>query len=217
MSMAQPGEIAPATASHHVIAQLATGGFLLLAGALFAAPFLLNAGASGNDVFITNSALAPLISLVGSVLYLLALRRLGLPIALMLALLIVNLAVLTSWLWLPQLPDPGVGLAIGVLALLPVILLVDAALLFLISALVAARHRQWTSWRWGVLLAVAACAALAVIYYFCGGQYLAFGETSSSLPPYLNAVVLLATVGIAVALYLLCWLWSHAQETQPVG
>jgi hypothetical protein len=217
MSIAQPGGIAPATASHHVIAQLATGGFLLLAGTLFAAPLLLDPRAGGNDVFGANQVLAPLISLLGSVLYVLALRRLGLPIALMLTLLIVNLAVLTSWLWLPQLPDPGVGLAIGVLALLPVILLVDAALLFLIGALVAARHRQWISWRWGVLLAAAAGAALAVIYYFFGGQYLAFGETSSSLPPYLNAGVLLATVAIALALYLLCWLWSHAQETQAVG
>ena len=77
MSVAQPGGIAPGTASHHVIAQLAAGGFLLLAGALFAAPFLLDPRAGGNDVFGTNQVLAPLISLLGSVLYVLALRRLG--------------------------------------------------------------------------------------------------------------------------------------------
>ncbi len=145
MSVAQPGGIAPGTASHHVIAQLATGGFLLLAGALFAAPFLLDPRAGGNDVFGTNQVLAPLISLLGSVLYVLALRRLGLAVALMLTLLVVHVAGLTSWLWLPQIPNLGVVLAIRVPGWLPVILPVDAALLFLIGTLVTARHRQRTS------------------------------------------------------------------------
>src|SRR5262245_49929138 len=69
MSIAQPGGIAP---SRHAVAQFATGGSLLIAGALFAAPFLLNGRALENDVFLSNLFLAPLISLLGSLLYLLA-------------------------------------------------------------------------------------------------------------------------------------------------
>jgi hypothetical protein len=211
MSIAQPGGIAPAVPSRHTVAQLATGGFLLLAGALFAAPFLLNDRAQGNDVFLTNLFLAPLISLVGSLLYILALRRLGLSIPLVLILILVNLAVLTSWLWLPQVTSQGVALAEGVFAALPVILLVDAALLFLVGALVAGARGQWGAWSQGLVLALVASVALTVIYYFFGGQYLAFGETSSSLPPYLNATALIATVALAVVVYLLGWRWGRAQ------
>jgi hypothetical protein len=211
MSIAQPGGIAPATPSRHAIAQLATGGFLLLAGALFAAPFLLNSGAQGNDVFLTNLFLAPLIALLGGLLYILALRRLGLSVVLVLILIAVNLAALTSWLWLPQVTSNGVALAIGVLASLPVILLVDAALLFLLGALVAWTHGQWDAWTWGILLALVTGGALAVVYSFFGGQYLAFGEKTSSLPPYLNGVTLGATGALAALAYLLGWRWSRPQ------
>ena len=86
----------PAALSRHVVAQLTTGGFLLFAGALFSAPFLLSSGASGNDVFLTNLFLAPLISLLGGLLYILALRRLGLSFALMLILIAINVTTLTQ-------------------------------------------------------------------------------------------------------------------------
>jgi hypothetical protein len=208
MSIAQPGGIAPAAPSRHAVAQLATGGFLLLAGALFATPFLLNSSATGNDVFLTNLFLAPLISLLGSLLYILALRRLGLSIALILLLIALNLAALTSWLWLPQVASNGVDLAIGVLASLPVILLVDAALLFLIGALVARTHGQWDAWTRGILLALVTGGALAVVYSFFGGRYLAEGETTSRLPPYLNGVTLGATATLAALAYLLGWRWG---------
>jgi hypothetical protein len=208
MSVAQPGGIAPATPSRHVVAQLATGGFLLLAGALFAVPFLLNSRATGNDVFMANLFLAPLISLAGSLLYLLALRRLGLSFALMLILIAINLATLTSWLWLPQVASNGVDLALGVLASLPVSLLVDAALLFLIGALIARTHGQLDAWTRSMLLALVTSGALAVIYSFFGGRYLAEGETTSSLPPYLNEVTLGATAALAALAYVLGWRWG---------
>jgi hypothetical protein len=210
MTIAQQGAAAR-SASPHILAQLATGGFLLLAGALFAAPFLLNAGATGNDVFLINLFLAPLISLLGSLLYILALRHLGLSVALMLILIAVNLAALTSWLWLPQVTRNGVALAIGVLASLPVILLVDAALLFLIGALLAGTHGQWDAWTRGILLALVTGSALAVVDSFFGGQYLAEGEKTSSLPPYLNATALIATAALAALAYLLGWRWGRAQ------
>jgi hypothetical protein len=211
MSIAQPGGIASAIPSRHAVAQLATGGFLLFAGALFAAPFLLSAGASGNDVFLTNLFLAPLISLLGSLLYILALRRLGLSTGPAITLLAANLAVLTSWLWLPQVTAQGVNLAEGVLAWLPVILLVDAALLLLVGALVARARVHWDAWTRGTLLALAAGGALALVYSFFGGQYLAFGETTSRLPPYLNATALIATLVLALVVYLLGWRLGRAQ------
>ncbi len=198
MSIAQPGGIASAIPPRHVLAQLATGGFLLLAGALFAAPFLLNPRAQENDVFLTNLFLAPLLSLLGNLLYLIALRRLGLSLPLLLALVALNLVAITSWLWLPPLTPQGIPLTAVMIA-------VDAVLLFVIGALVAAAHGLRSVWAQGILLAIAAGASLAVIYGFFGGQYLAFGETTSSLPPYVNITALLAAAGIAIMVYLLGW------------
>lgn len=208
MSIAQPGASAQ-TVARHAVALLACGGFLLLAGALFATPFLLSSRAQENDVFLVNLFLAPLISLLGGLLSLIALRRLGLSIVLMIALLTLDLAILTSWLWLPQVSSNGVGLAIGVLGLLPVILLVDVALLLIVGALVAGVHRQWNAWTQGMALALVTSSALAVVYSFFGGRYLAFGETSSSLPPYLNALTLIATAALAIMAYLFGWLWGR--------
>jgi hypothetical protein len=210
MSIAQQGG-AVRSASPHAVAQLAVGGFLLLAGALFATPFLLNSRAQENEVFLINLFLAPLISLLGSLLYILAMRRLGLSVLLTIVLLALNLATLTSWLWLPQVASNGVVLAIGILGVLPVMLLVDAALLFLIGALVAWTQRQWDAWTRGMLLALVAGSALAVVYSFFGGHYLAVGEKTSSLPPYLNATALIAAVALAALAYLLGWRWGRAQ------
>jgi hypothetical protein len=204
MSIAQPSGIAPATPSRHTLAQLATGGFLLLAGALFSAPFLLNGRAQENDVFFTNLFLAPLISLLGSILYLIALRGFGLSIAWLLALLVINVAALTGWLWLPQFTSQSISLV-------AVILAADAILLFSVGALLAAARGLAGPWALGLLLALLASAALAAIYYFFGGQYLAAGESSSSLPPYLNTITLAATAVLAVLTYLVGWLWGRAR------
>jgi hypothetical protein len=183
---------------------------LLLAGALFELPFLLDGRAGGNDVFLINLLLSPFITLLGGLLYILALRRLGLSLGLMSLLLVLNLALLTSWLWLPQVTPQGVALAIAVLGGIPGILLLDAALLFAVGALVATRHAQRGVWTRAALLAITAGALLAVIYYFFGGSFLAYGETSRSLPPYLNGVVLEATLALTIVVYLLVWLWGIA-------
>jgi hypothetical protein len=204
MSIAQPGGIAPAALSRHTVAQLASGGSLLLAGALFATPFLLNTRAQENDVFFTNLFLAPLISLLGSLLYLFALRRLGLSILPLLALLIINLAALTGWLWIPISTPQRFALIAALLA-------ADAVLLVIVGALVAGMRRQWGAWALATLLALLASAALAVIYLFFGGQYLAFGETASSLPPYLNITALLAAVGLAIVVYMFGWFGSRVR------
>jgi hypothetical protein len=204
MSVAQPGGIAPATPSRHALAQLATGGFLLLAGALFAAPFLLNSRAQENDVFFTNLFLAPLIALLGGVLYLIALRGFGLSNAWLVALLVINVAALTGWLWLPQFTSQGISLVSMMLA-------ADAILLFSVGALLAGARGLVGPWALGLILALVFGAALAAIYYFFGGQYLAAGETSSSLPPYLNAIALVATAVLAVLTYLLGWLWGRVR------
>jgi hypothetical protein len=203
MSIAQEGASAQ-TAPRHVVALLASGGFLLLAGALFATPFLLSSRAQENDVFLTNLFLAPLISLLGSPLYIFALRRMGLSIMFMLALLLVYLAVLTTWFWFPPLSAHGIS-AVGP------ILAADAALLFIAGALVAGTHRQWNAWTQGMALALVTSSALAVVYSFFGGRYLAFGETSSSLPPYLNAVTLITTAAFAVLAYVLGWRWGRSR------
>jgi hypothetical protein len=210
MSIARQGGAARSV-SPHAVAQLAAGGFLLLSGSLFAAPFLLNGRVQENDAFLNNLFLAPLIALLGSLLYILALRRLGFSLILTIALLILNLAALTSWLWLPQVTNRGVALAEGTLAWLPVILLVDTALLSLSGALVAWTQQSWDAWTRGMLLALVTGSALTVVYSFFGGQYLAFGEKTSSLPPYLNTTTLIASAALAALAYLLGWRWSRAQ------
>jgi hypothetical protein len=204
MSIAQPGGIAPAATSRHAVALLATGGFLLLAGALFATPFLLNTGVQQNDVFLTNLFLAPLFSLLGSLLYVWALRRLGLSTALTIVAFLVSLIALAGGLWLLLFTMPS-------LSLVALTLLADAALLFIVGALVARTHRQWDAWTRGMALALVAGAALAVIYSFFGGRFLAFGETTSSLPPYLNEVTLIASGALAALVYWLGWLWGRSQ------
>jgi hypothetical protein len=204
MSIAQPDGIAPATLSRHAPAELATGGFLLLAGVLFATPFLLNGRTQENDVFLANLFLAPLISLLGGILYLIALRGFGLSIAWLVALLIINVAALTGWLWLPQFTSQGISLVSMMLA-------ADAVLLFSVGALLAGARGIAGPWAIGLLLAILAAAALTVIYYFLGGQYLAAGETASSLPPYLNTFALIATGALAVLTYVLGWLWGRVR------
>jgi len=202
MSIAQPGGIAPAALSRHTLAQLASGGFLLLAGALFVTPFLLNTRAQENDVFFTNLFLGPLLSLVGSLLYLVALRRLGLSILPLLALLLITVAALTGWLWLPVSMPQRFALIAG-------LLLADAVLLFVVGALLAGSRGLLGPWATALVLALVAGAALTAIYYLFGGQFLMLGETSSSLPPYLNGTALLATVGLALAVYAFGWYWSR--------
>jgi hypothetical protein len=61
------------------------------------------------------------------------------------------------------------------------------------------------------LLALVTGGALAVVYSFFGGQYLAAGEKTSSLPPYLNGVTLIATAALGVLAYLFGLLWGHTQ------
>jgi hypothetical protein len=201
MSIAQEGSSAHIT-SRHAVALLASGGFLLLAGALFAAPFLLSSRAQENDVFLANLFLALPIALLGSLLYIFALRRLGLSVMLILALLAVYITALTSWLWFSPLSARGIS-GVGP------ILAAGAALLFIAGALVAGTHRQWNAWTEGMALALITSSALAVVYSFFGGQYLAFGEKTSSLPPYLNTVTLIATAVLAALAYLLGWLWGR--------
>jgi hypothetical protein len=201
MSIAQPGGIAPASSSRRPVAQLATGGFLLLAGALFEAPFLLSSRAQQFDDFFTNLFLAPLFALVGSVFYLLALRRLGLSLAPLLALFLISLVAVTGIAWVPVSTPQRFLLIVA-------LVMADAALLFIVGALVARARGLLGVWTQGLVLALVAAAALTVIYYFFGGQVLVFYELKPSLPPYLNGVTLGATAALAALAYLFGWRWK---------
>jgi len=94
-------------------------------------------------------------------------------------------------------------------ALIAALQAADAVLLFIVGALLAGARRLSGPWAMALVLALVAGAALAVIYYFFGGQFLAFGETSSSLPPYLNETALLATLALAIVVYVFGWFWSR--------
>jgi hypothetical protein len=205
MSIAQPGGIAPAASTRRAAAPLATGGFLLLAGALFAVPFLLSSKAQEFDDFFANLFAAPLFALVGGLIYLFALRRFGLSILQFLALIVINLVVLSSSVWLPGVLHAQIAPTTAV------ILAVDAALLFIIGALVAGTRGQLGVWTQGLILSLAAGVVLAVIYYFFGGQVVVFYTPRPSVPPFLNLVTFFATIVLAVAVYFIGRRWGRTQ------
>ena len=113
-----------------------------------------------------------------------------------------DVAAMTGWLWLPVSMPQRFALIAG-------LLLADAVLLFVVGALLAGSRGLLGPWATALVLALVAGAALTVIYYLFGGQFLMLGETSSSLPPYLNGTALLATVGLALAVYAFGWYWSR--------
>ncbi len=84
-------------------------------------------------------------------------------------------------------------------------------LLLLAGLLIARSHRRRRRgselWR-ALLLAVAGAGVLLLVYYLFGSRYYAYQETSSSLPPYLNVPVLLASLALGVTIFLVGWVWS---------
>ncbi len=69
------------------------------------------------------------------------------------------------------------------------------------------RGRGSALWR-PLLLAVAGAGVLLLVYYLFGSRYYAYQETSSSLPPYLNVPVLVASLALGVVIFLAGWVWS---------
>jgi len=85
-------------------------------------------------------------------------------------------------------------------------------ILLFLGGLLGARGNWRTGWGsspWqALLLALAGGGVLLLVYALSGSRYYAFGETVSSLPPYLNLPVFLVSLALGAAIFLLGWLWS---------
>lgn len=173
---------------------LAIGGYGAILGVVFMTPFLLNARAQENDVFMTNLYLSPLFFLSGSTLLILGLDRLGLRHSLTGALAIGNpiILLLATWLAGKFVLDGIRAIAVGIL--------VDALLLAAMTILIVGALRRWNIGGYAAALAVSGAALVSLGYFLFGSRYYAFGEITSSLPPYLDGTMigLGAATGLAI-------------------
>lgn len=184
------------------VAGLASGGVLMLSGVVFLLPFLVNNRAGQNDVFMGNLFLGPPFWLVGSTLLIASLAGLGLGRWLTLALALANpllVALMLAW------SQGGLGGISGTAA----VLVADAGALLVAGALAAGTHGRWTIWGRGMVVCLIGAGIVALAYELFGGRYYAFGETVSSLPPYLEMPVAWLALGIGALAGALGWAWGR--------
>jgi hypothetical protein len=182
--------------ARYTVAALAAGGFLMIAAVVFLFPFVLSARAHENDVFMTNAFISPLIYLIGSTLAISSLPGLGLSRLLTVVLAVANpFAPYLALVALSSSGPPWYGV-IGPLSA------VDGGLLILLGLAAAAVHERLRLWGIGLLFALAGSGAVALAYALFGSRYYAYGETVSSLPPYLDLPMLGITLALAVAILL---------------
>jgi hypothetical protein len=189
--------------SRTMVGLLAAGSYAGLVGVVFLSPFLISANASANDVFLSNLFVGPLYYLVGSTLLIVSLAGLGFNRGLVLALALVNPVVvvaLSAWL------ANNSGLFGGRFYAAPTV--ADAGILIAASAFVAGAHNQWRAWGQALLLAVAGAGVVTLASYLFGTRYYAFGETVSSVPPYLDLPVLGLSLALGIAIFVMSRAWS---------
>jgi hypothetical protein len=181
------------------IALFAASGFVMLSGLVFLAPFAMGPYAQQNDVYMGNLFMGLPIFVLGSLVFVASLAGLGLSkgMAGLLALVWILLA-LVFWLGFSWL-----GIAICSY-------IADgyAAVLLAVSWFAARRHARMALWWRGLLLALLGIGALVVVYTFFGGHYSSIGNTAINWPPYLTMPILGITIGMAVVIVLIGWLWS---------
>lgn len=182
------------------VALLAVSGYIALLSMVFMTPFLLSARAQQNDVFMANLLLSPILYVIGSTAVIAGLHALGLRRSLTGLLALGNLAVLVLAAWLiGSISQNGIrALAIGIL--------VSAGMLLVVSTVVVGGLHTWGIGGGAAVLALCGAAVVSLGYMLFGSRYYAFGETASSLPPYLDAAVLgLSVVGGLAILVLVRW------------
>lgn len=191
------------------VAGLATGGALMLSGAVFLIPFLVSDRAGQNDVFMGNLFLGPPFWLAGSTLLIASLAGLGLRAWMTVGLAVANLLLVS--LAALVLSRGGLGGISGVAA----VVVADVGALLVASALVAGTRGWWATWGRGMVLAAACAGIVTLAYVLLGGRYYAFGETSSSLPPYLEMPVVAIALGMGALAGALGWVWGGEAGRSP--
>lgn len=189
--MAAPGRIdsRPARAGYAVA--LASGGYLMIMGAVFLAPFLMDPRAQQNDVFLTNLFIGPLFLAAGSALFWGSMASLGVGMLALVVSWLANLLLVAAATWAASAIGADSIPAWAALTALDVLFLVAA------SSAVFWRPGHLSIWVEGLLVAAAMASAATLCYFALGGRYLAAGEVASNLPPYLNLTVIMLSVLLA--------------------
>src|SRR5262249_31402834 len=148
-----------ADVSRATTAWLATGAYAMLAGAVFAAPFLLNARSQQNDVFFTNLFVAPALFSLGLIAFIASWHGLGLKGWSTVAVFAATQVLLAVLLFLL-----GGRSGLAPLPALAAIQLADVPALVIVSSLIAGTRGHLDAWRRALLLAVAGAGAMTLIY-----------------------------------------------------
>lgn len=191
--------------SRSASAMLAIGGYVTGLGTVFMSPFLVSARAQQNDVFMTNLFFGPPIFLVGSTVLIIGFHELGLRRSLVSALAVGNPLVvwLISWLASNTGFDGIRAIAASILA--------DTCFLIMGSMLLAGMHHRWGTWGRAALLAASGIAVVTFGYILFGSRYYAFGETASSLPPYLDGKVIGLSMAVGLVILVAALRWGQAR------
>lgn len=194
----------PSQTSRLAAAAFTGGCYLVLLGSAYLLPFVVEARAQENDVFMGNLAAGVLLWALGSILSCISLGGLGVRLWVATLLAIGNLVAVWLIAWAMQTAGSGSIRTISI------ILVVDACLLLADSLGSLWAYTRWSRWREAVLLALAALAVVGGLYLVFGGRYYAAGERVSSLPPYLNAPIFAASL---VCGALIAWVeWRRARR-----
>jgi hypothetical protein len=162
------------------LALSATGVFALLVGVVLLAPFLLNARAQENDVFLTNLFSGPVLIMLGEIMLMFGLAGVGVPHwnSLLLASVIAVVTVETMNL----LGFAGLQFLVASLSL-------NAVLVILSLASIMTVQHCWHAMWFALLLAAVGASSASLIASVLGDRFYAAAEQSSSLPLYANALV----------------------------
>lgn len=172
---------------------LATGSALMMMGAVFLAPFMLDPRAQQNDVFLTNLLVGPVFFVVGSALFIGSAISLDVAVPLLAACWLGNALLVAGISWAAGAAGADAIPAYAVATA------VDVLLLIVGSAVLSWWPHRLAAWAEALVIGAAMTSAVALGYFAIGGRYLAAGETVSSLPPYLNLATIVLGLLLAVA------------------
>jgi hypothetical protein len=110
-----------------------------------------------------------------------------------------------------------VGIGAPGMAVLSVLAAVQTLGLALLGTALAGRAHRMREWGRLLVLPGLGAVLLTVAYLLAGGRYYAFGETVSSLPPYLTLPVLGLAVALTAAVSVVVVAWRQRGTSPGIG
>jgi hypothetical protein len=90
----------------------------------------------------------------------------------------------------------------------------DALLLTAISWASARAHDRMNIWVRGLLVALLGSGLMGLLYVLFGGHYTSFGDVAINWPPYLTMPMIGVAIGLAIAIFVIGWIWGAASNKQ---